>query len=66
MVEAIKTRKKYSARVTDLICYCFGFTARDITEDVIANEGRPLVLEEIASGKRQGVCRCEMLHPERR
>ncbi|MBN1975929.1 MAG: hypothetical protein JW918_00880 [Anaerolineae bacterium] len=52
--------------MADLICYCFGFSAADIREDVIANNGRSLILERIAAEKKAGNCQCVTLHPEGR
>jgi len=52
--------------LTDLICYCFGYSASNIREDVIANNGRSLILEEIAAQKKSGNCQCATLHPQGR
>ncbi len=52
--------------MSDLVCYCFGFTAADIRADVIANNGRSLIREKIVEAKRSGGCRCSELHPEGR
>jgi hypothetical protein len=50
----------------DFVCYCFGFTAADIQADVLANDGRSLILEKIVAAKRTGGCRCGETHPEGR
>lgn len=52
--------------MNDLICYCFGYSARDIQEDVNAHDGRSTILEEIVAAKRAGECRCSTTHPEGR
>ena len=52
--------------MTDLICYCFGHSASDIREDVIANNGRSLILEKITAEKKAGNCQCAILHPRGR
>jgi len=49
-----------------LICYCFNFTESDIVKDIEKNCVRSLILEKIVAVKRQGNCRCETEHPERR
>ena len=50
----------------NLICYCFGYSAEDIREDVEANDGRSTILEEIVAAKRAGGCQCATTHPEGR
>jgi hypothetical protein len=53
------------AQATDLICYCFGYTRRDIEQDVIKN-GRSLILEKIAAEKKAGGCDCSTKNPKGR
>ena len=50
----------------DLVCYCFGYSADDIREDVRANNGRSTILEKIVAEKKAGGCQCGALHPEGR
>jgi len=50
--------------LSDLVCYCFEYSAEDIQEDVKANGGRSLILEEIVAAKRAGRCQCAASHPE--
>ena len=45
------------------ICYCFGYTEKDIEADVIANNGQSTILEKIKSSKRGGSCRCHETNP---
>ena len=52
--------------MNDLICYCFKYRANDIQEDVKANSGRSLILEEIVAAKKAGGCQCTTTHPEGR
>jgi hypothetical protein len=52
--------------MSDLICYCFNYTASDIRDDVAANGGQSLILERITTEKAGGNCRCETNHPEGR
>jgi hypothetical protein len=39
------------------ICYCFGYTRRDIEQDFITNN-RSLILEKILAEKKAGGCDC--------
>ena len=50
----------------ELVCYCFGFSAEDIREDVFENEGHSTILTKIVAEKKAGTCRCATLHPEGR
>ncbi len=52
--------------MNDLVCYCFGYTAKDIQADVRANNGRSLILEKIVAAKKSGGCHCATTHPEGR
>ncbi len=47
----------------DLICYCFGYTARDIINDLRAH-GRSTIFETIAAEKRAGKCHCADVNPK--
>jgi len=58
--------KERQLRMNDLVCYCFEYTAKDIQEDVRANDGRSLILEEIVVAKKAGGCNCATTHPEGR
>jgi hypothetical protein len=44
------------------VCYCFGFTAEQLVQDVIA-EGRSTIRAYIESQVRTGKCRCELTNP---
>jgi hypothetical protein len=46
-----------------LVCYCFGHSEADITQDVINNKGRSLILEKIKASKKEGTCRCHETNP---
>ena len=52
--------------MTDLVCYCFGYSATDIREDVRANHGRAITLEKITAEKKAGTGQCATLHPQGR
>ncbi|OKY75104.1 MAG: BFD-like (2Fe-2S) protein [Desulfobulbaceae bacterium DB1] len=47
------------------ICFCFGYTAGDIMEDV-RRQGRSTILEQILSEKKAGACRCAEKNPRGR
>ena len=49
----------------DLVCYCFGYTASDIEEDVRLN-GKSTILEKILSEKKAGACQCSEKNPKGR
>lgn len=48
-----------------LICYCFGYSAKDIQRDVEEN-GRSLIMERIMAEKKAGGCDCANKNPEGR
>jgi hypothetical protein len=41
----------------DLICHCFGYSRRDI-EDDLAKNGRSLIMQRIMAEKKAGACDC--------
>ena len=45
------------------ICFCFGYSEDDITQDVLANKGRSLIMERILYEKKGGGCNCGATHP---
>jgi hypothetical protein len=51
--------------MSDLICYCLGYTAQDILKDLEQN-GRSLIMEKIAEAKRLGGCDCAKKNPKGR
>ena len=44
------------------VCYCFGFTRKDI-ENEIAEPGRSTVADQIAAEVKAGNCVCEVKNP---
>ncbi|MFH1662377.1 MAG: hypothetical protein ABH934_00405 [Chloroflexota bacterium] len=50
----------------ELICYCFGYTERDIIDDYIKNNGSSTILKRIAAAKKNNTCECEVKHPQKR
>jgi len=51
--------------MTNLICWCFGYTDQDILEDIEKN-GRSLILEKIVGEKKSGGCDCANKNPKGR
>lgn len=45
-----------------LVCYCFGFTRKDI-ENEIADVGRPTVADRITAEIKASNCPCEVKNP---
>ncbi|MDQ1239120.1 MAG: hypothetical protein QG577_1305 [Thermodesulfobacteriota bacterium] len=48
-----------------LICYCFGYTKRDLEED-FRNNGSSSIMERIMAEKRFGGCQCASKNPSGR
>ncbi len=48
------------------ICFCFGYTDKDIIEDVRKHHGKSSILEKIKVEKARGKCRCAELNPKGR
>ena len=49
----------------DLVCYCFGYTRKDIEKDYL-DKGRSLILEKIVIEKKAGGCNCAVKNPKGR
>ena len=50
----------------DLVCYCFGYTRKDIEKDYFDNNGQSTILERITSEKKAGKCDCAQKNPKGR
>jgi hypothetical protein len=50
----------------DLVCYCFGYTRKDIEEDYVANNGKSTILGRITFEKKIGKCDCTHKNPKGR
>ncbi len=48
-----------------LVCYCFGYTAEDIRQD-LKRYGFSTILEQIKDAKKRGRCNCKVNHPQGR
>ncbi len=46
-----------------LVCYCFGYTERDIVND-FRRHGHSTILERILAEKREGGCNCAAVNPK--
>ena len=49
----------------EILCYCFGFTRRDIVDD-LRRHGSSTLLKKITHAKLSGLCQCVDTHPEKR
>ena len=47
------------------ICYCFGYSAKDIRKDFSKN-GRSTIMERIQNEKKAGSCDCAAKNPKGR
>ena len=50
--------------ISDLVCYCFGYSEHDIEQDVQKHNGHPTILERIKVSKQDGLCRCHEKNPQ--
>lgn len=51
--------------MSELVCYCFGFTVTDIEHDILKN-GRSTIMERIMDEKKAGGCQCKEMNPKSR
>ncbi|MDP3181478.1 MAG: hypothetical protein Q8M54_01520 [Desulfobaccales bacterium] len=49
--------------MSDLVCYCFQYTAKDIEKDVRQHNGMSMILERIMAEKKKNACQCNLKHP---
>ena len=64
MVDIEPNQNKINAfKDEDLVCYCFGYTKRDIENDW-KHYGRSMIYRRIASKKKSGECHCAALNPK--
>jgi hypothetical protein len=59
----IHRRSGKDPHMSDLICYCFGYTRKDIKND-FTNNGRSLIMEKIMAEKKLGTCQCATKNPK--
>jgi len=66
MIEIASSPKETSEFNDDVrVCYCFGYTRKDIEKDYLVN-GRSTIAEKITSEKKAGGCDCTRKHPKGR
>ena len=58
-------QEKTEFKDTELVCYCFQYTKRQIENDYI-NNGKSTILGEIALEKKKGRCDCATKNPKGR
>jgi hypothetical protein len=51
--------------LSDLICYCFNYSAEDIEQDYLKN-GHSSIMGKIQLEKKFGDCQCEEKNPKGR
>lgn len=51
--------------MTNVVCYCFNYTDKDIELD-LAQKGKSTILEKIIAEKRHGGCQCAVKNPKGR
>ncbi len=51
--------------MSEMICYCFGFTAEDIERDY-QNNKHSTIMEKIVAEKKMGTCQCATKNPSRK
>lgn len=51
--------------MSELICYCFGYNAADIEQDIRDN-GRSTIFERIMNEEKAGGCQCTEKNPKGR
>ena len=56
-------QEKEDFRDDDLVCYCFGYTKKDIEQDY-RKSGRSTILERITAEKKAGRCDCAQKNPK--
>jgi len=62
---SVENQEKPAFQPDELVCYCFGYTRKDIEKDILRNE-RSLILEKIAAENKAGRCDCVKQNPKGR
>ncbi len=60
------TERQVNADQNELVCYCFGYSLKDIENDLIDNHGKSQILDRIMSEKKAGRCECATRNPKGR
>ncbi|MBU2647972.1 hypothetical protein KKI24_24915 [bacterium] len=48
----------------DLVCFCYGYTRKDIETDYVEHHGQSFILKRIALEKKEGKCDCTHKNPK--
>ncbi len=64
-IEYLSSRKM-EFKKDDLVCYCFGYTRKDIEGDYLGNGYQSKILEKIISEKKREKCNCSVKNPKGR
>lgn len=60
------SRERNEFKDHDLVCYCFGYTRKDIEKDYLDNNGQSTILKRITFEKKTGKCDCAQKNPKGR
>ncbi|MDO9527902.1 MAG: (2Fe-2S)-binding protein [Syntrophales bacterium] len=60
------SRERNEFKDGELVCYCFGYTRKDIEKDYVDNNGQSTILESIALETNAGQCDCAQKNPKGR
>lgn len=63
--QTLSNQEPIAFRPDELVCYCFGYSRKDIKEDFLQNH-RSLILEKITAEKKTGGCDCANRNPKGR
>ncbi len=63
--QTLSTQERPAFRPDELVCYCFGYSRKDIETDFLQHH-RSLILEKIAAEKKAGGCDCANRNPKGR
>ena len=57
-------RKKRQGQMSELVCYCFQYSAADIEEDIRQHDGVSMIMARIMEEKKKGTCECNIKNPK--
>lgn len=60
----IQKKPQSSFRNNDIVCFCFGYSKKDIIEDFINNNNLSTILEKIKTEKQSDGCECKTKNPK--
>ena len=50
--------------MSELVCYCFQYSAADIEDDVRQHDGVSMIMARIMEEKKKGTCECNIKNPK--